>query len=184
MDLKLEVEAKKFMSSIIPSKHQETIHLPEGAWHQNAYANNIWQFTSSQQENHSTKTKQNLSALKQMQVHKDKNTTSRRHVFKEEDIHETGTKPPNNLRLQNEIKTTTKRIREDNGRRGNNKENLCSNEMIRPRQLDQPWHLSTNNCNHEHAKCVMERELTAFIKENSLCDCEDCSTREEENKEK
>ena len=152
MDLKSEVEAWKFMSSIIPSEHQETIHLPEGAWRQNAYANNIGQFTASRRENHPTKTKQNLGALKQMpngwaisptrhqtapvKVHKDKNMTSRRRVFKEEDIHKTGTKPPNNLRLQNEIKTTTKRIREDNDCRGSNKENWCINEMIRPRQPD------------------------------------------------
>ena len=35
MDLKSEVEAWKFMSSIITSKHQETTHLPKGAWSQN-----------------------------------------------------------------------------------------------------------------------------------------------------
>ena len=113
MDLKSEIEAWKFMSYIIPSEHQETIHLPEGAWRKNAYANNIAQLTASRQENHPTKTKQNLGALKQMpngwaisptrhqtapvKVHKDKNTTSRRRVFKEEDILKTGTKPPNNL---------------------------------------------------------------------------------------
>ena len=113
MDLKLEVEAWKFMSSIIPSEHQETIQIPEGAWCQNDYVNNMGQFTASQQENHPTKMKQNYSALKQMsneyaispachqtapvRVHKDETTTSRRRIFEEEDIHETGTKPSNNL---------------------------------------------------------------------------------------
>ena len=82
MDLKSEVEAWKFMSSIIPSKHQETTHLPKGAWSQNAYANNIGQLTASRREKHPTK---------------DKNTTSRKCVLKERDIQETGTKPPNDL---------------------------------------------------------------------------------------
>ena len=113
MDLKSEVEAWKFMSSIIPSKHQETTHLPKGAWSQNAYANNIGQLTASRREKHPTKTELNLGALKQMpdgwaispthhqaapmKVHKDKNTTSRKRVLKDRDIQETGTKPPNNL---------------------------------------------------------------------------------------
>ena len=156
------------------------------------------QFTASQKENHPTKTKQNYGALKQMpngwaisparhqtapgKVHKDKNTISRRHIFKEEDIHKTGTKPSNNLQLQNEIKTTTKRIREDNDHRGSNKENWYSNERIRPRQLDQPRHLSNSNCDHQHAKFDMEKELTAFIKQNSLCDCEDCNMKKDKNK--
>ena len=112
-DLKSEVEAWKFMSSIIPSEHQETIHLPEGAWSQSAYATNIGQLTASRREKHPTKTKQNLGALKRMpdgwaispthhqtalvKVHKDKNMTSWKHVFKEEDTYKTGTKPPNNL---------------------------------------------------------------------------------------
>ena len=82
MDLKSEVEAWKFMSSIIPSKHQETTHLPKGAWSQNVYANNIGQLTASRREKHPTK---------------DKNTTNRKCVLKERDIQETGTKPPNNL---------------------------------------------------------------------------------------
>ena len=152
------------MKSIIPSEHQEMIHLQEGAWHQNNYANNLGQFTSSQQENHPTnnappeskkakqesgryhphkksfntsaspnteqitqdkknhkyqnnptKMEQNHGALKQMpngwaisqarhqtapvRLHKDKTTTSWRRVFEEEDIHKTGTKLSNNLRL-------------------------------------------------------------------------------------
>ena len=119
-----------------------------------------------------------------VRVHKDKTTTSQRRICEEEDIHKIGTKTSNNLRLQNEIKITTKRIREDNGRRGNNKEKWCSNQTSGPRHRDQPWHLSTNNCNHKHAKCDMEKELMAFIKENSLCDCKDCSMKEEDNKEK
>ena len=87
-------------------------------------------------------------------------------MSEEEDIHETVTKPSNDLRLQNEMKTTTKKIREDNGRRGYNKENWGSSEMIK------------------YAKYDMEKELTALIKENSLCDCEDCNTKKDKNKEK
>ena len=30
----------------------------------------------------------------------------------------------------------------------------------------------------------MEKELTAFIKQNSLCDCEDCNTTKDKNKYK
>ena len=105
-----------------------------------------------------------------VKVHKDKNMTIRRHVFKEEDIHKTETKPTNNLQLQNEIKTTTKRIREDNDCRGNNKENWCSNKMIKPRQRDQPRHLSTSDYNHKHVNLDMEKERMASSKQNSLCD--------------
>ena len=61
MDLKSEVEAWKFMSSIIPRKHQETTHLPKGAWSQNAYANNIGQLTASRREKHPTKDKNTTS---------------------------------------------------------------------------------------------------------------------------
>ena len=35
-----------------------------------------------------------------------------------------------------------------------------------------------------HAKYDMEKELTAFIKGNSLCDCKDCNTKKDKNKEK
>ena len=75
-------------------------------------------------------------------------------------------------------------MREDNDRRGSNKENWCSNELIKPRKLDQPRHLSISDCNHKHAKFDMEKELTAFIKQNSLCDCEDCNTKKHKNKYK
>ena len=50
--------------------------------------------------------------------------------------------------------------------------------MIRPRQLDQPRHLSTSDCNHEHAKFDKEKELTAYIRQKCLCDCEDCNLRD------
>ena len=56
--------------------------------------------------------------------------------------------------------------------------------MIRPRQLDQPRHLCMSDCNHEHAKFDMEKELTAFIKQNSLGDCKDCNTKKDKNKYK
>ena len=56
--------------------------------------------------------------------------------------------------------------------------------MIRPRQLHQQRHLSTSNCNHRHAKLDMEKKLTALIKENSLCNCKDCSKKKEDKIEK
>ena len=61
-----------------------------------------------------------------VRLHKDETTTSQRRVSEEEGVHETATRPWNNLWLQtraqipaqDEIKTTTKKISEDNGCKG------------------------------------------------------------------
>ena len=75
MDLRSEVKVWKFMKSIIPSEHQEMIHLQEGAWRQNDYANNMGQFTASQQGNHPTnnappESKKNKPELVRYHLHK------------------------------------------------------------------------------------------------------------------
>ena len=56
----------------------------------------------------------------------------------------------------------------------------CQTALAR---LHPPLHLCTSDCNQGHARFGMEEELTKFIKENSLCECKDCSTKEEDNKE-
>ena len=96
MDLRLEVEVWKFMKSIIPSKHQEMIHLQEGAWRQNDYANNLGQFTASQQENHPTN-----NALPESK--KDKQESGRYHPHKKS--FNTSTSP--NTEEINKTKRTT-----------------------------------------------------------------------------
>ena len=40
-DFRSEAEFWRFMTSIMPSKHQEMMHLQEGAWCQNEHANNM-----------------------------------------------------------------------------------------------------------------------------------------------
>ena len=40
-DFRSEVAVWKFKKSIMPSKHQDMIHLQEGVWCQNDYANNL-----------------------------------------------------------------------------------------------------------------------------------------------
>ena len=50
-DFQSEVEFWKFMKSIMPSNHQEMIHLQEGVLCQNDHTNNTGRFTLAQQEN-------------------------------------------------------------------------------------------------------------------------------------
>ena len=55
-------------------------------------------------------------------------------------------------------------------------------QLVQP-AVKRPLRDCTSDCNQGHARFGTEEELTKFIKENSLCDCKDCSTKEEDTKE-
>ena len=51
LDFQSETELWRFMTSIVPSEHQEMMHLQEGAWCQNKHGDNT-EMPTTRNENH------------------------------------------------------------------------------------------------------------------------------------